>query len=253
MQKKLYIVMVAALLLFVTGCGASKPEDIIQKAADNMNKLENYNMKIGMEMSMSTEGQAMDLNMDIDSDVDVKNDTMKMKMAIELAGFNVTADSYVVTKDGKTTTYTKDMASDEWTKETENEEETETTSDITNVLKDGKNIEEVETDEENTKKYIITITKEDSQTLFGSMGSTGEDLTGDDLALTGDVKLEVTIDTKNNYVKAIKMDMTDVMEEVEDVTYDKMIMTIEFSKFNEVGEVKVPDAVVNNAVESVEE
>lgn len=253
MKKKLYGVMVAALLLLSTGCGSKTPEEIIKQAADNMDKLENYNMKIVMEMSMSTEGQAMDLNMNIDSDIDEKNKTAKMKMGIDFAGFNVTADSYVVSKDGKTTTYTKDMTTDQWTKEIEEEEETETSSDISNILKDGKNIEEVKTEEENTKKYIITIKKEDSQKLFGSMGSTGEDLAGEDLPINGDVKLEVTIDTKNNYVKSMKMDMKDVMEEVEDVTYDKMLMTFEFSKFNEVGEVKVPEAIINNAVESTEE
>ena len=251
MKKKIYGVIVTSLLLMiaVTGCGLKTPEDIIKKAANNMDKLENYNMKIAMEMSMNTEGQVMDLNMNIDSDIDEKNETVKMKMDIDLAGFSVTADSYVVSKDGKTTTYIKDMTTDKWTKEIEDEEENESAPDISDILKDGKNIKEVEIKEENTKKYVITINKEDSQKLFGSMGNTGENLAGEDLPITGDVKLEVTIDTKNNYVKSMKMDMTDVMEKVEDVTYDKMLMTFEFSKFNAVGEVKVPEAIVNSAIE----
>ena len=250
MKKKFYGIIVTALLLLVTGCGAKTPEEVIQTASDNMDKLENYNMKIKVEMAVSSEGETMEMNMTLDGDVDEKNNTMKMKLGMDFAGFAISSDSYTITKDGKTTTYTKDMDSDEWTKETEEEmETTETVSNISDILTNAKSIEEKEIDEKNKKAYIITISKEESEELFNSMGSASEDMEGSDLGINGDVKLEVVVDTEKYYIESLTMDFLEAMEQEEGMTYDKMLMTFEFSKFNEVGEVKVPEAIVNSAKE----
>ena len=192
----------------------------------------------------------MEMNMTLDGDVDEKNNTMKMKLGMDFAGFAISSDSYTITKDGKTTTYTKDMDSDEWTKETEEEmETTETVSNISDILTNAKSIEEKEIDEKNKKAYIITISKEESEELFNSMGSASEDMEGSDLGINGDVKLEVVVDTEKYYIESLTMDFLEAMEQEEGMTYDKMLMTFEFSKFNEVGEVKVPEAIVNSAKE----
>ena len=250
MKKRFYGIVVAALLLFVTGCGAKTPEEVIQTASDNMDKLENYNMKIKVEMAVSAEGETMEMNMNLDGDVDVKNNTMKMKLGVDFAGFKLSSDSYTVTKDGKTTTYTKNMDSDEWTKETEEENETtKTVSNISRILTNAKSIEEKKLDEKNKKAYIITISKEESEELFNSMGAANEDMEGSDLGINGDVKLEVVVDTEKYYIESLTMDFLDAIEQEEGMTYDKMLMTFEFSKFNEVGEVKIPEAILNSAKE----
>ena len=81
------------------------------------------------------------------------------------------------------------------------------------------------------------------------MGSASEDMEGSDLGINGDVKLEVVVDTEKYYIESLTMDFLEAMEQEEGMTYDKMLMTFEFSKFNEVGEVKVPEAIVNSAKE----
>lgn len=259
MKKKLYGLMFAILLLCVTGCGSKSPEEIIQKSADNMNKLENYNMYIGAEMAISAEGQTMDLEIHLDSKVDTKNKTIEMKMFADFAGFTMETDGYIETKDREIITYNKEMDSDKWTKTTQRVEEpengidaTKTVSSISETLKNAKNIEEKETNEENTKTYMITISKEESEELFNTLGTASEDLQGTELELTGDVKIEVIIDTEKYYIKSITMNLADAMQQEEGMTYEKMLMKFKFSKFNEIGEVRIPTSIMDSAIEESE-
>lgn len=250
--KKFTLVLIATLVFAVTGCG-SNATDVLNKAADNMGKLKNYNMKLGIEFGMNVENQDVSMKVNVDSDVDIINQTIKMNMKMDLSGFAMSTDSYVVNQNKKTITYLKDFTSGEWTKTTEDtgeEEWTQIGSDISDIIKDGKNVKEVKATEKGTKKYEIKITKENADKLFSAAGN---EMDSADLDIKGDVKLSITVDTKKNYIKTMEMDLKDAISEQEDVTYSKIIMTFEFSKFNEVGEVKIPDSIVNKAKEEADD
>lgn len=237
MKKIKILISTLIIALLFTGCTKS-PEEILSNAGDKMSALDNYHMAMNMEFEMSYEGSTMTMNIGVDSDIDEKNQTAHMKMSTSFFGIETNIESYTMTKDEKNITYT--LQEDEWYKE---EAEIEENDFNFNIFKDASNIEKLE-DKEDT--YKISLTEEQIKEILDNTGSeTGtEDATID----TENVDVEVTIidEYVTKMVLIVPMSATS-----EGVTLDsECTITIEFSKFNEIGDIVIPNDVIENAIDS---
>lgn len=202
--------------MLTTGCKEKiePPEEIIKNVADNMNQLENYNMNIEVNMLTDYEGEKSYLTMVLDSDIDTQNNTMKLNMKIDDEDEKIRNNSYVSIKDGIATTYFKDTENNEWIIEEDDGVKTQNAvSNISNMLVNANLIEEIETQSDKQKIYILSVTKEDGEKLFQTISSATEELEEYELGLIKDVNIEVTINTEEDYIETITVYLLESLNE----------------------------------------
>lgn len=237
-MKKIKIFVSALFItLLLTGCGKT-PEEILSDAGDNMAALDNYHMLMDMDIEMSYEGTTFSMGVTVNSDVDEKNGNAHMEISTSAFGTVVTAETYTTPEDNKSITYT--LQEDEWYKE--ESEVAENDFDF-NIFKDATNIEELE-DQENT--YKISLTEEQLKAILSSVNS--EETDNEETTIdVNNVLIEVTVN--DGYITKMVLDMPTTAES-EGVTFDSnCTLTIEFSQFNEVGDVAIPAEVIENAID----
>lgn len=237
MNKIKIFISALFITLLLTGCGKT-PEEILSEAGDNMAALDNYHMLMDMDVKMSYEGSTFSMGATINFDVDEKNGNAHMEMSTSAFGITVNAEGYTTIQNGKTITYT--LQEDEWYKEESEVKEDEFDF---NIFKDATNIEELE-DQENT--YKISLTEEQLKALLNNIDSEQTDTEGATIDVNN-VNIEVTV--IDGYVTKMVLDMP-MTAESEGITFDSnSTLTIEFSKFNEVGDVTIPADVTENAID----
>ena len=255
MKKKLYGTIILTLLLFITGCGekTETKEEILKNVIDNMNQLKNYNMNIEVNMLTDYDGEKSYLTMILDSDIDTQNNTMKLSMKIDDEDEKIRNNSYVAIQNRNATTYFEDTENNEWIIEENDGIKTQyAVSNISNMLTNAKIIEEIETQTNKQKIYILSVTKEDGEKLFQAISSATEELEEYELGLIKDVNIEVTINTEEDYIETITVYLLEALNDELSSTIDNFIITYEFSEFNEVGNITIPNSIKENAtVETV--
>lgn len=228
MKKLKYLFLTLLVAFCLTGCGDKKEEkltneEILKQASENMKSLDNYHMNLTMDVTMSYEGASLSMSMSAKSDIDVKNNKGYMETTATFFGMTETIPSYFEINDGVTTTYTKNE--DVWTKTTSEE----SANVDFNIFTSASSIEEVE-GEENT--YKINLTEEQIKELMSSTGETEEEM---DLS---NVTIKVTVNDKK--ITKVQMNVP--------ATEGTIDATFEFSKFNEVNNVTIPQEVIDNAI-----
>lgn len=238
-KLKIVIPMLVVALLF-TGCGKS-PENILKDASEKMKGLDSYHMSMKMDMELSYEGSSMSMGVSLESDIDNKSGISVMDTTSSFFGMSQTQKSYASYKDGKTTTYTQ--SEDVWYKE----ESDKTESVNFDIFGEAKSIEEVKDTEDKT--YKITLTEDQIKQLMSAAGDATEDANTADIDLSN-VSIEVTV--KDGYIAKMVMKMPMSMTNEGQTTSVNVTISFDFSKFNEVSGVSIPQEVIDKAIDQKE-
>ena len=247
MKIKNIVLALTSVLLFA-GCG-DDPAKTLDKVSSNMSKLDNYEMNMTLNMGIKSEGVEMTVPINVSANVDEKNKKASMDTTVEMMGFKVTTESYLDMTGDKTITYTKSVSDDEeWTKSESNDQDISGMSDI---IKAGTKVSKKSTKEKDVIYYQVTVSKETMEKYMKEMGDT-EDLTGT-VEFNDDVVMDVYISKDKKYLKKIYIDFSKFVKiEEEGTEMTEFNLEISFDKYNKVGNVEIPQEVIDNAVEEDE-
>ncbi len=260
MKKGLkYLSILFALILVITGCGKkdkkeeskSASNDDFAAAVEKTSNVKGFKMNAKADIKVSAQGQEMPMSLSMNGDVysDLEKPSAHINGTIDLGalGGKQDVELYTNVKDGKIYTYSK--TENQWTVDTQdyNKEQTNKVNkeEILNKIKDAKEIEKVDSDKDGYTKYQIKVTADKINEALKTAGSAA----GTDMKVDSDFKLDVYV--KDGYVSIISIDLGDLFKEMlkssgtnMDVTAK---MTIEFSDFDKVSEIVVPESVVSTA------
>lgn len=265
MRKSIVSVLTVCVLLLglLTGCsGAGKvtAESLLKDVQKNMESVKSMESHTAMEMSMDMPalGGSIDMNMDMTMSTTMDPVVNYMQGSIGLLGQTMDMENYSIVEGDQIITYTGMMG--EWmVQKMPYDEEAVNTVDtgedalLANL--EALTLEEKTEDVNGTEAYIIsgTIEGEDIENLMGSM----EDILG---GMTGDTSMDMAgliVEFKYAVSKEGKMplymDMNfsglTVGEGDEKVTISNFSMKMEYTAFDSVDPITVPQNIIDSAVE----
>jgi len=237
MKKSKILAVILTLILVVTGCGSktSKPEDAIAKATEKMKGLNNYHISMTMDMSFSEGGVSTSITMNAEQDYDTKNNTSYMFASSSMMGMDFESETYTETKDGKAYSYTSDDG-ETWVKNMTEETSLEPNADFELISKTQE--VKIEKEENGKTTYVAKLDKEATKEFLKSMDMDDEEIE------IQETTIRFTID-KDGYVSHYEITVPVAAKG----QISTVKLTADFAEFNTVGDVIIPQEIIDNAEE----
>lgn len=279
-------VLALVLALGLTACGGKDGGDgdaasAMLSARESMQKVSSMSYIYSMEMSMKADGETVEMTVDGTADMTMDPVAAKMTMNMNMLGMSLTGiELYMVQEGSQTVTYTGmdlfGQGEKTWTKTTGGNGSTGVSMEQYNAkdsfdlyLKNGANFKAMGTEtvqgapatryEGVIAKDMLkdTLEKSGSMEQLDSMVDTNID---DVLKKVGDISVTMWLDNETGLPVKYVIDMTNflvsMMElaaenagESADVSADKFVVSMEVTKYNGVGEIKVPQDILDSAAE----
>ena len=279
-------VLALVLALGLTACGGKDGGDgdaasAMLSARESMQKVSSMSYIYSMEMSMKADGETVEMTVDGTADMTMDPVAAKMTMNMNMLGMSLTGiELYMVQEGSQTVTYTGmdlfGQGEKTWTKTTGGTGSTGVSMEQYNAkdsfdlyLKNGANFKAMGTETVQgapATRYEGVIAKDmlkDTLEKSGSMEQLDSmvDANIDDvLKKVGDISVTMWLDNETGLPVKYVIDMTNflvsMMElaaenagESADVSADKFVVSMEVTKYNGVGEIKVPQDILDSAAE----
>lgn len=279
-------VLALVLALGLTACGGKDGGDgdaasAMLSARESMQKVSSMSYIYSMEMSMKADGETVEMTVDGTADMTMDPVAAKMTMNMNMLGMSLTGiELYMVQEGSQTVTYTGmdlfGQGEKTWTKTTGGDGSTGVSVEQYNAkdsfdlyLKNGANFKAMGTETVQgapATRYEGVIAKDmlkDTLEKSGSMEQLDSmvDANIDDvLKKVGDISVTMWLDNETGLPVKYVIDMTKflvgMMElaaenagESADVSADKFVVSMEVTKYNGVGEIKVPQDILDSAAE----
>ena len=279
-------VLALVLALGLTACGGKDGGDgdaasAMLSARESMQKVSSMSYIYSMEMSMKADGETVEMTVDGTADMTMDPVAAKMTMNMNMLGMSLTGiELYMVKEGSQTVTYTGmdlfGQGEKTWTKTTGGNGSTGVSMEQYNAkdsfdlyLKNGANFKAMGTETVQgapATRYEGVIAKDmlkDTLEKSGSMEQLDSmvDANIDDvLKKVGDISVTMWLDNETGLPVKYVIDMTNflvsMMElaaenagESADVSADKFVVSMEVTKYNGVGEIKVPQDILDSAAE----
>ncbi|MFS1517530.1 DUF6612 family protein [Bacillus sp. SCS-151] len=265
-MKKLITTMFAvSFILLLAACSSSDADvnDLFNKSMEAAKDLNSFSVDMVMDQTIEVGTESMPQNMEIYLDMVQEPLTMYQQMSISMGDMmNIDTESYF-TDEGF---FMYDSMSNMWQKLPSEQFE--------NIMQMADNQQSPINSLKQMEKFVddFELIEEDSQYIF-KLSSTDEKMKDlitsmipqDQLAGAGmaddidqlmenmtisTLEYEITIDKETYYPKNISMIMDSTMTMEGETVGFYQEMTGEYSNFNEVNEISVPDEVINTATES---
>lgn len=245
----------------LAGCGSSKVTAVslledVQKKCDSMKSMETHTTA-DITLDSAALGGSMDMTMDMTMQTTTDPVANYMKGSIGILGQTLDMENYIIVNGDQIDSYTG--MSDQWVvqKMSYDEDSVEKINAAAEDLlksKDSLKLADETEDVDGTEAYIIitgSISGEDVKNLMGSMESTLGSLTGDEDMDFGDISVDFTYAISKADKNPLYMDMTfngmTAGEGDEQVTFSKFNMKMEYTNFDTVDEITVPQDVIDSA------
>ena len=279
-------VLALVLALGLTACGGKDGGDgdaasAMLSARESMQKVSSMSYIYSMEMSMKADGKTVEMTVDGTADMTMAPVAAKMTMNMNMLGMSLTGiELYMVQEGSQTVTYTGmdlfGQGEKTWTKTAGGNGSTGVSMEQYNAkdsfdlyLKNGANFKAMGTETVQgapATRYEGVIAKDmlkDTLEKSGSMEQLDSmvDANIDDvLKKVGDISVTMWLDNETGLPVKYVIDMTNflvsMMElaaenagESADVSADKFVVSMEVTKYNGVGEIKVPQDILDSAAE----
>ncbi len=270
-MKKRFLCMMTAGILAVSmlaGCGSAGGQvtaesllQDVQKKCENMKSMETHTTA---EITLDAEalgGTSMDMTMDMTMQTTTDPVANYMKGSIGILGATLDMEMYAIVEDDQICTYTG-MA-DQWMVQKmdydkDSMEKINAAAEDLLKSKDSLQLADETEEVDGTEAYIITgsISGEDVKNLMGSMESTLSSLTGGTDMNLDDISVEFTYAISKEDKMPLYMDMTfnglAAGEGDEQVTFSKFNMKMEYTNYDTVEAITVPQEVIDSAVDVTE-
>ncbi len=287
MKKSLkYLGMFLLTVLMITGCGKKeerKAEDVLKEAEGKLEAANSYKIDVKVNMGMNVSGISANYDMDMNYDVyynDKDHKDLVLHYIVKIPMNNSEVESYVEQNGNKATSYMK--SDDEWKYTTEEASEELANLNIDQFDFDYSSVRYEDSDKEGYKKIVATITSDDINKMIETLKPFLEDsLTEEEEDLSALTDLNFDTDfvinyyLKNDEIKIMEMDMSDLMNELlskplQDATASndnadslelealknmKMTfkMTATIKDVNKLDKITIPEEVKKNATKMTED
>jgi len=234
-------------------------EGLYEKITVANAELESFSTKMDMEQSMNIDGENMDFDSKLDMDVVQNPFSLKQVMTMELPEVGEQSIEAYLTEDGF---YMLDPEQDQWMKlpsefseqiiqQSESQADLQTQLAQFDGLQDGLSVDE--TDEHYVLKFESTDDGFDQifkETIENNMpAEMGLDMEMFDDITFNDVQYELFVHKDNFYMSELNMIMDFDMEIEGEKLNTKQNIQSTYDNYNEIDEIKVPEEVLDNAVE----
>lgn len=265
MRKSMISVLTVCLLIvgLMAGCsGESKvtAESLlkdVQNSTENLKSMESHTT-MDMSMDMPALGGSIDMAMEMTMSTTMDPIANYMQGTITLLGQTMDMENYTIVEGDQILTYTGML--DEWmVQKMPYDEASVNTLDTAedDLLKnlDSLTLAEQTEDVNGTEAYIIsgTIEGKDVENLMGSMESVLGSMTGDGSMDMSGLSVEFRYAISKNDKLPLYMDMSfsgmTVGEGDEQVTISNLSMKMEYTAFDSIDAITVPQDVIDSAVE----
>ncbi len=264
-KRGMGVVLAILAVVQLTGCKEVTKLTLLKKVAEQVSQAESYamNMKMSLEAGGSVSGITVNIGMDMDLNMDINQEPQvihtKGTLSMNALGQNqeIPLEMYSLEENGKTMVYTDSNGT--WTKE-EGEEFGKMTGTLgaEQYLSMAESVElEKETkDVAGQECYILTgsIKGDLLESAMGTMIETFEEsgLLEDLNFSKTQIPIQLYIEKKDFYPVRMTMDMKSIMEEAFEAaiaqggvefTCDTCTMEMEFSSFNQLENIELPEEV----------
>ena len=241
MKKVKLLLAVLVMAIVFTGC-AKSPEEVLSNATDKMSTLDNYHMVLDMKYEISYQDSSIETSVTMNSDVDEKNGISHSTASTSIFGMKIETELYTTLKDNIVTTYTKE--DDVWYKEETKNENNDFNYD---VFKNATSVEKLK--DVDTETYKVVLSEAQIKEILKDLElDADEDM--DKLKINLDTtNIEITID--DNYITKMMMIIPMTFEEDGEVSNSKYTLIYDFSQFNEVRNLTIPNEIIENAVDNM--
>ncbi|WP_394580443.1 hypothetical protein LG291_20730 [Cytobacillus firmus] len=237
-------------------------EEVLKKSTEASEELKSFSVKMDMSQEMSSGAEGENMNIDSVIDMDVTTDPMAFyqKMTMSMAGAEESYDieSYFTEKG----MFLYDAAGQQWMKfpKEMSDELLQMSSQQTNPGEELKKLQEFVDDftfEQDAKSYILKL-KADGEKFNDFVKETAAETLPPELAANGEmldnmnikgVEYEIVIDKETFYPSVLNMIMDmEITAEGQKISM-KQNMNGQYSNYNKVEAIAVPQEVLDTAVE----
>lgn len=268
-MKKRFLGMVTAGILtavMLAGCGASTSkvtaESLLQEVKSKCDAMKSLETHTTAEITLGSEalGGTMDLTMDMTMQTTTEPVANYLKENISIPGLGTAMDmeNYTVVQDDQILSYAGIAGQWMVSKMAYDKDSVERINAAAEDLlksKDSLKLADETEDVNGTEAYIITgsISGADVKNLLSSMESTLGNLTGNTDMDLGDISVDFTYAISKADKNPLYMEMTfngmTAGEGDEQVTFNKFNMKMEYTNFDTVDAITVPQDVVDSAID----
>lgn len=233
MKNLKYLFVFMMIILFSTGCGEKSPEKMLEDALTKMNEVRTFYSSTRMEAGSELYSQVITI------EGEYAENSSHEKLTVTLAGNSGERENYTIKKDDNWYNYSNENSKGWFYSVEKAEEKGNSLPSVDKLSTNYKSVKKVKSEKKGYTKLEVVLDNSKAQDVIGENDS----LEGMDP--TKDVTMNVYI--KDGYIAIIKMNLLNTLTEdyAKDIT--KYSMSIEWSNYNSVKEIKIPEEIEKNA------
>lgn len=220
------------MIICITGCGEKSPEKTLEDAVSKMSKVKSFHSSTKMEVGSDLYTQVIKIEGDYAESSSHEN------LLITLAGNSGQKESYSIQKEDGWYEYTNENNKGWNYVVLKEKDKSNSLPAIDKMSANYKSITKVKSEKEGYTRLDVVLDNSKALEILGESGTDGLDP-------TKDVVMNVYI--KDGYIYIIKINLLNTLTEdyAKDIT--KYSMSIEWSNYNKVEEIEIPEEVEKNA------
>lgn len=236
-MKKIGLLLLLPLLL--TACGTS-PKQIVNEAIEKLELVDTYQEKLTAKEEVKVLNKVNKRTITWTKEKDLENQVEKINTKVTKNKELLEQKEYYYDVKKKMM-YLQDNITNEWQKEKEKNQDL---LDYSILIAKDVEVEEVKTNQTGIRKYKIELSEEDMKRLF--YRKTNDEYISMIINQPGTVYISVS--TTTGYLTQIDIDLSDIVDMQDpDSTCDQLKLEFEYSEYNNLDPIEIPDYVLKTA------
>ena len=236
-MKKIGLLLLIPLLF--TACGTS-PKQIVNEAIEKLELVDTYQEKLTAKVEVKVLNKVNKRTITWTKEKDLENQVEKINTKVTKNKELLEQKEYYYDVNKKMM-YLQDNITNEWQKEKEKNQDL---LDYSILIAKDVEVEEVKTNQTGIRKYKIELSEEDMKRLF--YRKTNDEYISMIIADSGIVYLYVNVNTR--YLTRVEIDLTNIIDMQDpDSTCNQLKLEFEYSEYNNLDPIEIPDYVTKTA------
>ena len=240
-MKKL-LLLLFVVMIFVTGCG----RPTIEEVAANIEVAKNYEATVNLKIDGKFEKEVIDYTREKYITVDNINSAVKVKAIVNLNDYKSHEVYYIKSNGENLSIYKKANGFYNYREE---KKDMNSIYYITAFINKNSSYQFID-NKNGLTHYVITLNKERVKDFLSSYYDV-EVLNGLDYQIKDSAKINIYVNNKTKCIDSLNVDFSNIIKFTNLSSYelDKFYLEINYDKFNESGDIKIPDEYLNNALD----
>ena len=240
-MKKL-LLLLFVVMIFVTGCG----RPTIEEVAANIEVAKNYEATVNLKIDGKFEKEVIDYTREKYITVDNINSAVKVKAIVNLNDYKSHEVYYIKSNGENLSIYKKANGFYNYREE---KKDMNSIYYITAFINKNSSYQFID-NKNGLTHYVITLNKERVKDFLSSYYDV-EVLNGLDYQIKDSAKINIYVNNKTKCIDSLNVDFSNIIKFTNLSSYelDKFYLEINYDKFNESGDIKIPDEYLNNAID----